>query len=170
MPAATYPLGVCQTVGCDRPLRARGACFRHDPGRPEPQSYEERLFAKIDATGDCWLWTGAPDTQGYGHFHDTPRTTTGAHRAVYELLVGPVPDDLHLDHLCKVRLCVNPDHLEPVTPAENVKRALSWARCKSGHLFTTATTAISATTGRRRCRTCYNAWTRRFRLAQRVAA
>jgi hypothetical protein len=83
---------------------------------------------------DCWLWTGPIDLNGYGHVN-VGTTTTTAHRAVYTQLVGPVAPGLELDHLCRVRRCVNPDHLEPVTRAENVRRSrrtLS-SRCANGH-------------------------------------
>ena len=129
----------------------------------------ERLFAKVDASGDCWAWTGSVDRKGYGQFHDTWRTTTGAHRAVYEALVGPLPDSLVIDHLCRNRLCVNPDHLEPVTQAENVRRSLRRAHCRRGHLLTTGTTMVQAT-GKRRCRVCFNAWHKNFHRVSRAAA
>lgn len=69
----------------------------------------------------CWLWTAATTPTGYGQFrfHDGSRA---AHRLAYEQMVGPIPDGLELDHLCRVRNCVNPDHLEPVTHAENLRR------------------------------------------------
>jgi hypothetical protein len=60
---------------------------------------------------DCWIWLGGINTSGYGQ-----------HVTVYERYVGPVPEGLELDHLCKNRLCVNPDHLEPVTRSENLRR------------------------------------------------
>lgn len=69
--------------------------------------------------GDCWQWTGYRDKDGYGHFGSPARL---AHRLVWEALVGPIPEGLHLDHLCRNTGCVNPDHLEPVTAAENNRR------------------------------------------------
>lgn len=71
----------------------------------------------------CWLWTGTVLGSGYGQF----RVGMGhvrAHRFAYELLVGPIPEALTLDHLCRVTSCVNPLHLEPVTASENIKRAV----------------------------------------------
>lgn len=81
----------------------------------------ERLSSKIviDPSG-CWLWT-ASLRGGYGQF-GVDGTTRAAHRVVYEMLVGAVPDGLELDHTCRVRSCVNPSHLEPVTHRENVLR------------------------------------------------
>lgn len=79
-----------------------------------------RIADKIDV-GDCWYWTAHIDSKGYGRIW-WERTTARAHRLVYSLLVGPVPEGLHLDHLCRVRHCVNPDHLEVVTPGDNIRR------------------------------------------------
>ena len=85
-------------------------------GLPE----DVRFFAKIDASGVCWQWTGARDPNGYGLFRGNVRITRRAHRFGYELLVGPIPDGLTLDHLCRNRGCVDPDHLEVV------RRAYRW--------------------------------------------
>lgn len=119
----------CTVDGCARPHRARGLCDSHystwqrhgDAGR-EARTVEERWWEKVAITEGCWLWTASLDGNGYGRFHDGERDTK-AHRSGYEMLVGPVPDGLELDHLCRVRACVRPDHLEPVTHAENVRRA-----------------------------------------------
>lgn len=86
------------------------------------------------------------------------------HRIAYELLVGPIPDGLQLDHLCRVRNCVNPDHLEPVTGQENMRRGYFGTKthCPNGHAYDEANTYIfSNTRGRhRQCRTCTNQRTR----------
>jgi hypothetical protein len=92
-----------------------------------PESLRERFWSKVNKYGPngCWLWTASIAPNGYGHFY---RGTTGgrvAHRFAYELLVGPIPEGLQLDHLCSNRGCVNPDHLEPVTAAINTRRALA---------------------------------------------
>ena len=77
----------------------------------------------IDASGDCWLWLGNLRS-GYGRLNWQGSKAT-AHRLVWELLVGPIPDGMTIDHLCRVRSCVNPDHLEVVTLAENIRRGLA---------------------------------------------
>ena len=90
------------------------------------------FWARVDASGDCWVWTGAKNRQGYGSQRlDGKRP--GAHRVVYEALVGPIPEGLELDHLCRNPSCVNPDHLEPVTHQENMRRGLSRRVCVKGH-------------------------------------
>lgn len=86
---------------------------------------EECFWLKVDrrAVDECWLWIGAVQSSGYGSFQGQL-----AHRFAHELLVGPIPDGHQVDHLCRVRLCVNPDHLEAVTAEENVRRT---AHCSS---------------------------------------
>lgn len=91
---------------------------------PERRSLE-LMWQKVLVTSSCWLWIGACDGRGYGHAAlkaDGRRRDMNAHRLVYQLLVGPVAPGMQLDHLCQVRNCVNPDHLEPVTPSANVRR------------------------------------------------
>lgn len=81
----------------------------------------------VDITPGCWLWTGAKNWTGYGQRSvrvDGKVRTARAHRMAYELLVGPIPEGLTIDHLCRVRHCVNPDHLEPVTMKENARRGV----------------------------------------------
>jgi len=85
-----------------------------------PGSTLDRFFTKVEV-GDCWLWVGATD-RGYGKFYPH-RKTVRAHRWLYEQLVGPVPAGMDLDHLCRVRACVNPDHLEVVTRSVNLARS-----------------------------------------------
>lgn len=85
----------------------------------------ERFWQKVEKTSSCWLWRGHVKATGYGQvaFERGPvKKKFLAHRVSYELLVGPVPQGLTLDHLCKVRRCVNPAHLEPVTQKENARR------------------------------------------------
>lgn len=83
----------------------------------------ERLWTKLDRRGDgeCWPWLGRITQYGYGLFW-VQGHYRHAHRVVYELLVGAIPDGLQIDHLCRVRSCVNPAHMEPVTQRENLLR------------------------------------------------
>jgi hypothetical protein len=81
-----------------------------------------RFWAKVNKTGDCWLWTAGLDKDGYGRFRVSPTRLAKAHRFAYEVSVGPIPDGLEIDHLCFVRSCVRPQHLEAVTHDENLAR------------------------------------------------
>lgn len=88
--------------------------------------YEARFWSYIDwlafqEMSDCWVWTGAKSRGGYGQFRIN-KEVVATHRLAYELLIGPIPDGLQLDHLCRNPSCVNPGHLEPVTMAENIRR------------------------------------------------
>lgn len=108
--------------------------------------------------GGCWLWTGAT-VRGYGKLTRGGRGEGHvlAHRLSYELLIGPIPDGLQIDHLCRVRNCVNPDHLEAVTQLENIRRApqVSGAYCKHGHERTPENTYVRKDRpGYRHCRVC----------------
>lgn len=92
-------------------------------------SYRAYVLARveIDNIHDCWPWLGYMNRKGgYGFLkvkRDGKPATAYAHRAVYELIVGPIPDGLQIDHLCGIRSCCNPLHLEPVTQSENMRRA-----------------------------------------------
>lgn len=82
---------------------------------------EARFWSKVVPTGFCWEWHGSKSKKGYGQATFAGKNRQ-AHRVAYELLVGPIPEGLTLDHICRAHHCVNPDHLEPVTSAENVRR------------------------------------------------
>lgn len=134
------------------------------------ERFEEKVM--VDPNSGCWLWTGAVAPNGYGIFKGMEKLEN-AHRSSYKMHVGEIPAGLNLDHLCRVRSCVNPAHLEPVTHAENVRRGLSPAmftkaaierghaktHCPSGHPFSEENTYIynSPTGPHRACRTCRRA-------------
>lgn len=169
----------CTVDGCDRPYSAKGLCRMHyrrqqrngTTDRVRLDSVVDRFWQKVHKTETCWLWAGAAggDAEGghYGYLNVAGKVER-AHRFAYELLVGPVPDGMVLDHLCRVRLCVNPAHLEPVTDRINNLRGDRGGRteCKHGHAFTAENTIWRR--GRygyqqRECRACR-------RLRQRKAA
>lgn len=77
----------------------------------------------VNENGDCWEWQMARNSSGYGSYMVETRTAMLAHRYAYEQMVGPIPEGLEIDHLCRNRGCVRPDHLEPVTHSENMRRA-----------------------------------------------
>jgi hypothetical protein len=130
---------------------------------------EKVVFA---AANECWLWQGCRLSHGYGQTWDGKRVV-GAHRYAYERLVGPIPEGLTIDHLCRVRHCVNPAHMEPVTAGENARRGENPNRakthCKYGHPFDAENTYVRASGGRE-CRACRHLALRRFYERRRVAA
>lgn len=126
----------------------------------------DRILGRVTVTPfGCWEFTGAT-TNGYGVVGLGGRSagTAQCHRVMYRELVGPVPEGLDLDHLCRNHLCCNPEHLEPVTRRENVRRgrrrpgyALAETHCKRGHEFVPENTKTNSSTGGRICRACNRA-------------
>lgn len=135
----------------------------------------DRFWSKVERGDGCWLWRAGLTTNGYGKYW-VADTTVVAHRYAYELLVGAIPAGAQLDHLCRNRRCVRPDHLEPVTSRENNLRGIGHAArnaakssCVNGHAFTPENTYVRPDgLGRRQCRACARLAQRRY--AERAAA
>lgn len=126
----------------------------------------------------CWTWLGGVNSvSGYGYVSNWPKPSVVAHRVAYELLVGPIPEGLFIDHLCRNRGCVNPAHLEPVTNRENCLRGMApmiqlhvKGMCKAGHPATPENLVQSKTRpGRRRCLICERKWNKQQRTKKAVA-
>ena len=129
----------------------------------------QRLWSRVhilDGRDACWEWRGARNPSGHGRIGVGGKKQKPTHRVVYELLIGPIPDGAHLDHLCENPPCVNPNHLEPVGLWENLSRSAKTpavinaakTHCKRGHEFTPENTYRYIQHGRsgesRACKTC----------------
>lgn len=122
---------------------------------------------KVDDSG-CWLWQAADNGAGYGQFWIGSKNVL-AHRWSYEHFKGPIPEGLHVDHLCKVTKCVNPEHLEAVTQFENIRRGSPWkwksehiTHCPKGHPYSGKNLYLNPF-GRKVCMTCKNRANREYR-------
>ena len=178
----------CSIEGCERDSRARGWCPMHymrwkahgDPNVVLVKKVEgghtplDRFWGNIVEKDGCWVWGGTTFSSGYGSIYDGK--TRRVHRWSYEHFVGPIPDGLVIDHLCRNILCVNPEHLEPVTPGENTKRGLRGVlrtHCAQGHEMTEDNTYMASKSGgytQRVCRTCQNIWQKEFNRRKRESA
>lgn len=177
----------CSVDGCKHGAVARGLCAGHygrlrrcgsvEANKPlrrdgrQPEDIAVNFWAKVKkGDGDsCWEWQGRK-VAGYGVF-DNQGHGQVAHRFAYEQLVGPIPEGLTLDHLCRNRACVNPQHLEPVTLRGNLHRGNGWSgrnvkkeHCPKGHPYNESNTYYPPAGGRK-CIACQKAYRRAYRLA-----
>lgn len=170
--------GECTRDDCHEPHRSNGLCAIHYERKWRTGSTEltkppvnpwshfrknvdplDRLMARVDMVeSGCWEWLGSLNPGGYGQMYLYGKTI-GAHRASFILHRGEIPKGLDLDHLCRNRKCVNPDHLDPVTRSENLRRGDTgkWSRaktrCDQGHAYDDENTYIDPR-GYRGCRIC----------------
>lgn len=140
----------------------------------------EQFWSRVIKTTGCWEWTGSKTSGGYGNVRFQGRNVY-AHRLAYTLHRGAIPDGLVIDHLCRNRSCVRPDHLEPVPIAVNTRRGAGpygplRTRCKNGHDISIPENVYTAPRGDHRCRVCMSASDarrtaeRRSRKAKKVSA
>ena len=132
---------------------------RDAKGRLLPVPAVDRFWAKVNKTATCWLWTASCSSEGYGRINISGKSTY-AHRWAYEQAHGPIPEGMHIDHLCRVRHCVNPEHMEVVTNRQNFTRGEHpnaklhrSGHCKRGHPLTGSNVLVRQN-GTRHCRAC----------------
>jgi hypothetical protein len=187
----------CSVPGCGKTHHAHGYCNGHAKNwqrhgvavLPKP-TLIERVMAKVEKETEppayrpdldpCWIWTRYRMRHGYGQVNRGNGLGTAlVHVVTYEHEVGPVPNGLELDHLCRVTACCNPAHLEPVTHAENMRRGVAVQRrretaaakthCPSGHPYSGNNLRITPN-GTRRCKTCQREWGQRNAAATKAVA
>jgi HNH endonuclease len=145
---------------------------------PQPAHLLDRLATKVLIGDGCWEWIGAKNGAGYGRLakprvQGQPRTQTYAHRLMYELLVGPIPEGMELDHLCARWAgglgpsCVRPDHLRPADRRMQLEHMVKDA-CVNGHPFDEVNTYIRKDNGKKMCRACVRERMHRYYLEGRV--
>lgn len=129
------------------------------------QVYVNRFWQKVEKTDTCWLWQAGKSDRGYGIYYAGKMRR--AHIVAYELMVGSVPEGLELDHTCRIRHCVNPDHLEPVTHQENCRRDFTDRAlyCKRGHAMSSDNVYNY---GQRLCKTCHSMRSNAYRKRLQV--
>jgi hypothetical protein len=148
---------------------------------PKALPFEERFqrYVTEGAPNECWIWQGTKHTGGYGIIWAGPTSRVGkmlrAHRVMWEMRNGPIPDGLECDHLCRNRACINPRHLALVTHQENTLRGMAptainarKTHCPGGHPYDDANTYTSPD-GWRQCMTCRRLYQRKLRAQRRRA-
>ena len=186
MPSNITTPRLCSIPDCSGKHLARNLCHRHyfrmargRPLNPTSRTCEERFWSKVNFNSNkgCWLWTGGTrGDSGYGSFSvssNKKKRTLASHRVAYELIIGNIPIGLTLDHLCRIRHCVNPFHLEPVSIRENVLRGQGLpaqnarkSHCRHGHLLSEDNIYRPPGKPRRNCRKCAE-YRKREKLSQR---
>ena len=129
-------------------------------GRNKIKNTPDKILARVITGDGCWTWDGYVEGNGYCRTMINKKRQL-VHRVIYELLVGEIPSDLQLDHLCRNTRCCNPKHLEPVTAKVNTLRGVGPSainskktHCINGHEFTVENTYIRKDNNTRRCKRC----------------
>lgn len=162
---------ICTIGGCGEDVDSHGYCVKHlrrwqkwgDPHYVAKIQHDDvtRFHSKILVSDSgCWLWQDVPEANGYARF-SVGMGRELAHRWSYEHYCGSIPEGMTIDHLCRVKHCVNPEHLEVVTQKVNNLRSDNLAalnarkvKCLRGHPFDSANTYVNPSTGARHCRRC----------------
>lgn len=173
----------CSVDNCVKMTFGKGLCQAHytrwrrhgdvSSCREPRMTLRDRFWAKVDKSGDCWIWTGAQTLREYGQIKIDKKSAM-AHRIAWQLEVGAIPEGLEIDHLCRNHSCVRPEHLEPVTHVENLARSpvMNWSgrktetHCGHGHLLSAENTYMYPS-GRKACRICKRSHAKKHKALRR---
>lgn len=154
------------TSAAPTPHKKRGP-YGPQPFAKKLASAIARFSGRVEKKGECLVWTGILDKKGYARFRGPDGKKIFVHRFAFIQAHGAIPEGLVIDHKCRNRACCNPDHLEPVTNEENIRRGDVGApnrqktHCRQGHEYTSENT-YTCSTGRRQCMTCKRLNGRRY--------